>query len=859
VRADSPDAAAAKRFVTPEPTTAPAAGSADKPLPKPDLEAALSDVNRALSGTFSATDRMYMAAGHETKETPVDEVVAKAWPVLTKYANEAATIEVLKTIATKTFTKAPYDKEALFLLEKCAFDGKDTFFATCGSKWNATMQALFDLGYADSPAKVANTVADKLASGAPDADSLAFALLPLLTAHLADPQVIDSLKKLAELEPKPGMLPHDQLAFDTLEKADFPDKKDFFLALAPKRIGAAKAVLDLGYPEGPGIVARAMTGAVPDIMFAATLMPLVLLVAHSDDPQVIEAMKRIAQEGTGPWASFLQPQALAVLKKVDFAGKREFFCSLAAKSVAGAQALCELGYPDGPSMVANLLADKLTSDAPDKGEWAKGLLPVLDAHNNDSQTREVLVRIAEHEYEPGQARYDKQAFGILERADFGGKKDFFMAWAPKRPAAAEALVRLGHPGSLGLVADEVAGKLASGAPDKDSFARTFFPIMEAHRADPQVIAALKKIAAMSFTDFPYDTRALLALDKVDFAGKKEFLAQWEPKRKAAARALSGIAAPDSCDAGRLSDTQLFALTDAYNHAVDLSNQAREALLKQLTALGFTAADLDTCVSYMRDKAPITVNFDPDKSLAVQTTGFAPRLGLRVERNGSNRLIDSFLVDPDYRNQFETGITGGSNCAIPGGARDTWERTIFDGDYQTGPFDPTVRPKYGSVNARNIIDGGAPSYGSCCFVLKPSVRNRVTITPQNSSCCGRDDVGTLDDCMHVLLKKSNLQDIVKAAINSASAATASSFTCGFDFPYIEMQVHGPLELCKDVDLLVADPKYRGTPYEAKLRDLCARDGIKLMWKSDADIVADSPCAAPVASAPTATTASAAGTR
>ena len=46
--------------------------------------------------------------------------------------------------------------------------------------------------------------------------------------------------------------------------------------------------------------------------------------------------------------------------------------------------------------------------------------------------------------------------------------------------------------------------------------------------------------------------------------------------------------------------------------------------------------------------------------------------------------------------------------------------------------------------------------------------------------------------------------------------------------IEAQVHGPIELLRDVELLVADPAFAETPTGTRLRELALRYGIPLRW-------------------------------
>jgi hypothetical protein len=46
--------------------------------------------------------------------------------------------------------------------------------------------------------------------------------------------------------------------------------------------------------------------------------------------------------------------------------------------------------------------------------------------------------------------------------------------------------------------------------------------------------------------------------------------------------------------------------------------------------------------------------------------------------------------------------------------------------------------------------------------------------------------------------------------------------------IEAQVHGPIDILRDVELLVADPSFSGTPTGHHLRELSRKYGIPLRW-------------------------------
>lgn len=253
-----------------------------------------------------------------------------------------------------------------------------------------------------------------------------------------------------------------------------------------------------------------------------------------------------------------------------------------------------------------------------------------------------------------------------------------------------------------------------------------------------------------------------------------------------------------------------------------SAAARETLLTRLVGLGYTEADLEAAIEYLRERVLVQIQFNPDKSLTPRSWG-APTTG--------PTMIDGLLESMVYKNQFDTKISSGSLGPTQGSSRDGWEKTIFMGGYHDGIPEllGPQRPKYGTFNAKHVWDGGAGSYGKCSFVLKPSVKARTTVTPGDSSGARAEQVGTADAFLHVLAASSDnrIRSIMNAALNRHSAA--AGYGASSDYGYTEAQYHGPIDLATDVEYIVAHPSYRGTPYEAKLRQLAKQAGVPLRWR------------------------------
>ena len=278
------------------------------------------------------------------------------------------------------------------------------------------------------------------------------------------------------------------------------------------------------------------------------------------------------------------------------------------------------------------------------------------------------------------------------------------------------------------------------------------------------------------------------------------------------------------EANRLNAVQEAVLKDVQEKAEDRADAAMDGLIAQAQSSGFTQEDVEKALDFIEDVAPVTINFSPDKALALSTSSSLLDYAVSVDR-ASGRLIDAFLVDDHYKNQFETGITGGSSSAYPGGSRDNWEKTIFEGGYHQGDFLPAVRPKYGALNATLNAAGPAGQYGNCFFIVKPELRDRVTLTPFNSSGAQSTHVGTLEHFAHVLKDVSNFEQVMRVASGRDPFIDASSWN------YIEAQIHGPVNFDLDLLQMVCAVQFRGTDYEAKLRQFAVKNGVQLIWMDE----------------------------
>lgn len=192
---------------------------------------------------------------------------------------------------------------------------------------------------------------------------------------------------------------------------------------------------------------------------------------------------------------------------------------------------------------------------------------------------------------------------------------------------------------------------------------------------------------------------------------------------------------------------------------------------------------------------ITLNFHPDRRCE----------GLTV--------LERLAADGVYRSQFETGTSNGGLTAHPGGARWRWEQRLFGGAYDRAPA--SERPKYGALDHRRRGLGGAPRFGSAHLRLAEHVLDRATF-------CFPDSVF---DPEH--LGTADRFDLIRHAdaFDAVDRTDADEFAVGGLLDdYVEAHVHGPVVLATDVEALVLDPCYRGTPVEAEAAAL----GVAVEW-------------------------------
>ncbi|WP_340374270.1 DUF3626 domain-containing protein [Streptomyces sp. SS7] len=185
-----------------------------------------------------------------------------------------------------------------------------------------------------------------------------------------------------------------------------------------------------------------------------------------------------------------------------------------------------------------------------------------------------------------------------------------------------------------------------------------------------------------------------------------------------------------------------------------------------------------------------------RHVAARSTGPALAPDLRITLNfhpdreaGGLPILAALARDGAYHSQFVTGTSNGGLTAHPGGDRWCWESRIFGGAYDDA--DPHERPVYGGLDFRRQVVGAAPRFGSSHLRLRPAALTRATFCYPDSA-AEPAAFGVAAAMPLIALAESDERD----ALND----------------YVEAHVHGGVDLARDVEALVLDPSYRGTPVE-----------------------------------------------
>ena len=99
-----------------------------------------------------------------------------------------------------------------------------------------------------------------------------------------------------------------------------------------------------------------------------------------------------------------------------------------------------------------------------------------------------------------------------------------------------------------------------------------------------------------------------------------------------------------------------------------SEKAMEGVSKRIQGMGYTQDQVEQTLKYMRDTAPITINFSASNGFLKLINFFMIQYKI---------VMKFFVKDTHYRNQFETRSSGG---CLSEPTRVGWEDRLFNKIY-----------------------------------------------------------------------------------------------------------------------------------------------------------------------------------
>lgn len=272
---------------------------------------------------------------------------------------------------------------------------------------------------------------------------------------------------------------------------------------------------------------------------------------------------------------------------------------------------------------------------------------------------------------------------------------------------------------------------------------------------------------------------------------------------------------------KLTENQIKALNYCYKKSKIFSKQIYPNLVEKFIKNNLAIEDIKKVNKYIKS-VPIIIHF-------------------KVKN-----IIDFLVSDDHYRNQFETGTSGGSLNKIN---RTNWEKNLFNGIYETFDYaensvcgvifnensadvnncknKDSERVKYGAINIGKNPNGCASSYGESYIVLKEKVKKRTSFVFGDSSRLMTEMMTFRHhNPLIYYLNDNSFEELIELAIKGKKYSK-HNFS-----PYVECQFHGPINLKKDVEYLVIDDMYKNDILiNNKLNTFTEIHNVPYMWKSE----------------------------
>lgn len=248
----------------------------------------------------------------------------------------------------------------------------------------------------------------------------------------------------------------------------------------------------------------------------------------------------------------------------------------------------------------------------------------------------------------------------------------------------------------------------------------------------------------------------------------------------------------------LNEMQLKAMHHVVEKSRSESDAAYPRVVSKAKRCSYTESQVKQTLRYIRDVAPIIVHFHPD------------------------RVMQFFIKDTHYRNQFETGSSSG---CLSRTTREGWENRLFNNIYSVGcpDFD---RVKYGVLNIVNDPQGVkcCYGYGNSYLVLK-KVRLRTSFANEDTS-SARCRLSSCEYYCHVLdsFNDAEFKSVMDVANGVKIFADSNCIST-----YKEIQIHGPLGFADHVEHIVMNTSHKSNKsLMNQVEKFCAINGISWSW-------------------------------
>jgi hypothetical protein len=248
----------------------------------------------------------------------------------------------------------------------------------------------------------------------------------------------------------------------------------------------------------------------------------------------------------------------------------------------------------------------------------------------------------------------------------------------------------------------------------------------------------------------------------------------------------------------INDRQMKALKYVQSISFSKSQKSMPSLLNKFESLKLGKEGLDIVLNYVADDAPIIIHFNPIK------------------------VLHLFVKDTHYRNQFETGISGGTLCHE---SRILWEDRLFNNIYHSA--NKADRVKYGVLNIVNDPFGVriCKGYGDSFLVMNnETVRLRTTFASGDSA--SAVELATCENYCHVLntFTDNELIDLHTVASRKSFCLESKNIVV-----YKETQIHGSIIFSRDVSNIVLHHSHKQNAAIYRLaNEFSEKFGVNLVW-------------------------------